>query len=100
MDELNNCTSFEWDQGNATKNWERHQVSRSESEQVFFNEPLVVANDEAHSRFEARWYALGQTDTGRGLFVVFTIRQQRIRVISARDASRREREMYRHGEPD
>jgi uncharacterized DUF497 family protein len=93
-------TGFQWDTGNATKNWERHRVSRAEAEQVFFNQPLVVAGDHEreHSIDEAFWFALGQTDQKRLLFVVFTVRSELIRVISARDMTKRERGEYRaHG---
>lgn len=89
-------TEFEWDEGNADKNWIRHQVSRAECEQVFFNRPLVVGEDESHSQYELRYYALGQTDTGRLLFVVYTLRDERVRVISARDMTRRESKEYEH----
>jgi hypothetical protein len=54
--------------------------------------------DEGHSATEARFYALGQTDAGRGLFVVFTIRGALIRVISARDMSRGERKEYQRAQ--
>ncbi|MAE70556.1 MAG: hypothetical protein CME06_08825 [Gemmatimonadetes bacterium] len=93
-DPLSGCTSFEWDEGNATKNWERHEVTQAECEEVFFLEPLLVSADPAHSQAEARFYALGQTLESRRLFVVFTIRGERIRVISARNMSRRERRTY------
>lgn len=85
---------FDWDEGNLLKNWEKHQVSASECEQVFFNQPLVAGWDEKHSSVEARHYALGVTDAGRRLFVVFTVRQNRIRVIPARDMNRRERKVF------
>jgi hypothetical protein len=85
---------FEWDEGNLLKNWERHRVSASECEQVFFNRPLVAGLDEKHSKGEARFHALGVTDAGRLLFVVFTIRGKKIRVISARDMNRRERKVF------
>jgi uncharacterized protein len=85
---------FDWDEGNLLKNWESHRVSASECEQLFFNQPLVTGPDEAHSRDEIRRYALGVTDAGRRLFVVFTIRRRTIRVISARDMSRQERKVY------
>jgi len=98
LERLRACTGFQWDDGNADKNWERHRVSRSEAEETFFSQPLVVADDEAHSTTEDRFYALGHTHRGRLLFVVFTIRRRRIRVISARDMTKREREIYRsHG---
>lgn len=84
---------FDWSGGNAEKNWERHQVTPLEAEQVFFNTPLVVEADLAHSEREKRFYALGQTDDGRELFVAFTLRDRRLRVVSARDMSRKERKV-------
>src|SRR5215210_2658905 len=88
------ATEFDWDGGNAEKNWERHRVSQSECEQVFFNRPLVVADDDFHSDTEARHYALGRTDADRLLFVVYTLRGERVRIISARDMTRRETKEY------
>lgn len=87
---------FEWDDGNARKSRDKHDVSQAEAEQVFFNEPLVVVPDARHSERERRSHALGQTDEGRPLHVTFTLRAEGtlIRVISARDMSRREREAY------
>ena len=93
-DILASLTGFEWDEGNLTKNWEKHQVSALECEQVFFNRPLIALPDERHSESESRFYALGQTDTGRRLFIVFAARSNFIRVISARDMSRKERKIY------
>lgn len=94
FDRLSEFSDFEWDEGNADKNWTKHRVSPSECEQLFLNLPLVVGDDPKHSQVESRYYALGQTDTGRRLFVVFTVRADRIRVISARDMNRRERRIY------
>lgn len=88
------CTGFEWDAGNAQKNWERHQVRQGECEQVFFNEPLIVSDDLKHSQEEKRWFLLGMSDAGRLLFLVFTIRGNLIRVISARDMNKKERKIY------
>jgi uncharacterized DUF497 family protein len=92
---LAECEGFQWDAANSGKIWERHQVGPTECEEVFFNYPLVVGEDEKHSVAEARLFALGQTDAARLLFVVFTIRGHSIRVISARDMSRKERKVYR-----
>jgi|SRR3990170_6780086 len=89
-----NCEGFDWDAGNIDKIWERHKVSASECEQIFFHEPLVAAPDEKHFDREERFYALGHTDAGRLLFIVFTIRNNRIRPISARDMNRKERKEY------
>ena len=92
--ELAACTGFEWDAGNFEKNWERHQVSAAECEQVFFQRPVLIARDWKHSRGEHRYAALGQTARGRRLTIVFTIQDTRVRVTSARAMSRRERRMY------
>jgi hypothetical protein len=91
------CTGFDWNAGNIDKNWERHQVSASECEQVFFQRPILVAPDLEHSEDEPRYAALGQTAAGRPLTIVFTIRDTLIRVISARGMSRRERRVYEQG---
>ena len=85
---------FDWDEGNVDKYWESHRVSPHEAEQVFFNRPLLVADDVKHSGVERRYFVLGQTDDDRALFVAFTLRGELIRVISARDMSRRERKVY------
>ena len=94
MNGISRSRGFQWDEGNSEKNWTRHRVTRTECEQVFFHRPLLVAEDEGHSQRESRYYALGRTDTGRRLFVVFTIRSNLVRVISARDMNRRERRVY------
>ena len=91
---LGACEGFEWDEANLLKNWEKHRVTASECEQVFFNQPLITGEDPGHSRQEPRFYALGRTDVGRRLFLVFTVRRQRIRIISARDMSRQERKLF------
>lgn len=92
---LNKISGFNWDDGNARKN-EKHGVSTAEAEQVFFNAPLLLLEDSAHSRQEPRLHALGKTDEGRSLHITFTLRQSGtlIRVISARDMHRKERTIY------
>jgi uncharacterized DUF497 family protein len=94
LDLLLEATGFQWDEGNAEKNWIRHRVSRVECEELFFNTPLIVAPDVPHSAIEPRFYALGQTDRGRRLFAVFTLRGALIRVISVRDMNKREAKEY------
>ena len=91
---LKECIGFQWDSGNSDKNWISHQVTKSECEQIFFNQPLLIGNDDNHSKTEIRYYALGKTDGERKLFIVFTIRENLIRVISARDMNKKEREAY------
>ena len=89
------CIGFEWDKSNIDKNWIKHNVTPQECEQIFFNQPLVVADDTKHSTAENRYYVLGQTDVERMLFIVFTIRRKQIRIISARDMNRKERRVYK-----
>ena len=84
---------FEWDAGNARKN-EKHDVSASEAEQVFFNQPLLMLEDPKHSQAEPRFHALGVTHTARMLHITFTVRGTKIRVISARTMHRKERTRY------
>lgn len=91
---IKQCVGFEWDKGNAEKNFIKHHVTPSESEQLFFNQPIVVASDPVHSYSESRYYVLGQTDSGRLLFASLTIRNRLIRVISVRPMSRQERRIY------
>ena len=97
---LAECMEFEWDEHNAEKNWRKHRVIPSECEELFFNRPLVVEDDARHSARENRFYALGHTDAGRLLFVVFTVRKSKVRVISARDMNQKERKVYEEHEEE
>jgi len=92
--EFDRFAGSQWDKGNSDKNLVKHNVQNWECEQVFFNKPLLVLYDLRHSREEKRWAAFGRTDAGRFLAVVFTKRGDLLRVISARDMNRREREFY------
>ncbi|OIN95391.1 MAG: hypothetical protein COS37_08635 [Anaerolineae bacterium CG03_land_8_20_14_0_80_58_20] len=94
MIDLSQLTGFDWDDSNRDKNWEKHQVLASECEEVFFNLPLLLQSDDAHSQKEPRYYVLGHTIAGRRLFIVFTVRDDKIRAISARDMSKKERAIY------
>jgi hypothetical protein len=94
VEEISRATGSEWDEWNGPKIWEMHAVSQAECEQVFFNEPLVVAQDNKHSEEEQRYYVLGVTDKAREVFLVFTMGKNQIRVITARDMNRKERMVY------
>lgn len=85
MIDLTNLAGFDWDEANRDKNWDLHRVSWAEAEEVFFNQPILIYPDAAHSESEDRFYVLGRTGTDRRLFVVFTIRKNKIRIISARE---------------
>ncbi len=95
MIDLEAVVGFEWDDGNARKN-DKHGVSMAEAEQVFFNAPLLLLEDAAHSALELRFHALGHPNAERLLHITFTLRRsgQLIRVISARDMHRKERTVY------
>ena len=94
--DLSGVIGFQWDEGNARKSEENHGVSQAEAEQVFAREPLLIVPDVQHSQSEQRYNALGRTELGRLLHITFTLRHNdtAIRVISARDMSRRERNRY------
>jgi uncharacterized protein len=85
---------FEWDRGNKDKNWLKHGVSIKECEDIFYNRPLFFLKDKKHSKKEKRLVAFGITDKRRQLTVVFVIRNKKIRIISTRDQSKRERRFY------
>ena len=82
---------FEWDEGNNAKNWVKHQVTNGECEEVFFDPHKRLLKESLHSGKESRYILLGRTQVGRALFIVFTLRQKRIRVISGRDLNKKER---------
>ncbi len=95
MLKLKKFKGFQWDKGNKDKNLKKHKVTNFEAEQVFLNNPLLVEIDEKHStEKEKRYFVLGCTNSKRYLFAVFTYRNDLIRVISARDMSKYERETY------
>jgi hypothetical protein len=88
-------TGFIWDKGNLTKNWSSHKVLSSEAEEAFFNQPLKIFPDFKHTLSgEDRFQALGKTNQGRLMNIIFTVRQNKFRVISARDMSKKERIRY------
>lgn len=95
MIDLSIISGFDWDDGNARKN-DKHGVSQSEAEEVFFNQPLLMLEDVLHSGQELRFHALGKTLDRRTLHITFTLRKNSslIRVISARDMHRKERTIY------
>jgi len=85
---------FDWDEYNRDKNKIKHNVTQIECEEVFINEPIYF-EDQKHSSIEKRYTAYGETTNRRVLTIIFTIRNDKIRIISARDQSKKEREVYR-----
>ena len=102
MIEWNQITGFDWDEGNARKSADKHEVLQSEAEQVFFNQALLIVPDHKHNHEEPRYHALGVTDDHRKLHITFTLRGagSLIRVISARNMHRKERKIYEQNQKD
>ena len=85
---------FDWNIYNKEKNREKHNVTQIECEEVFLNEPIYF-DDNKHSKVEKRYLTYGETTNQRLLTIIFTIRNDKIRVISARDQSKKERQIYK-----
>lgn len=94
MDEFDKDLEFEWDKGNINKNWTKHRVSRPEAERLFLDESGLLGKDEKHSTKEPRYKFLGKTDKKRYLVAFFTTRKQKIRIISVRPMSKKDKIKY------
>lgn len=86
--------AFEWNKGNAGKNLKKHNVADKEAEEIFQDEQKFIIEDEKHSILEKRYMIWGTTNKSRRLSVFFTIRKNKVRVISARDMHKKERRSY------
>jgi len=96
MIDFSGIVGSDWDDGNIRKSMDKPGVTPREAEQVFLDPRMLVLIDEEHSGTQKRFHAYGQSQEGRLLLVSFTLRHDEtmIRVISARNMSRRERERY------
>ena len=92
--DIETVIGFDWDDGNIYKNEKKHNLKWQTIEEIFFNDPLLIFEDHKHSNDACRSYALGKTDELFYLFVAFTKRKNKIRVISARLMNQKEREYY------
>ena len=96
------ANGFDWDRGNRSK-CEKHGLSTDVIES-FFTRPLAILPDTTHSQREDRFRAIGRTEKGRGVFIVFTLRHEGdeilIRPISARYMHKKEMEAYEEENPD
>jgi hypothetical protein len=89
---------FEWNPDKANSNLKKHGVSFNEASTVF-NDPLSITfPDPDHSYGEERYVIIGLSSANRILIVPHTDRADRVRIISAREATRNERRFYEHGE--
>jgi uncharacterized DUF497 family protein len=91
--DLGKLEGFEWDEGNQSKSLEKHGITPLETEEAFFHFYLVFP-DPRHSKAEPRFGMYGQTNSGKLLFIAFTIRNRQVRIISARPANKKERNSY------
>ncbi len=85
---------FEWDKYNTVKNWAKHTVRPYEAEEAFTDKQAIILEDEIHSQLESRYIIIGKTRKNRTLYIAFMIRSHRIRVISARNANKKEVKIY------
>jgi uncharacterized protein len=86
-------TGFDWDEANWRKSELKHGIASVEAEEALLNDPICQV-DTRHSDDEQRYVALGETNDRRRLFISFTVRRGRARVVSARPMSRKERAVY------
>lgn len=91
---LKDIISFQWDKWNADKSYKKHGITPNEAEEVFVDKNVGIERDIKHQEIEDRYIAIGMTLNEKVLFVVFTIRRNMIRIISARKASKKERRVY------
>lgn len=94
MVDLKKIVGFEWDKGNIDKNYKKHGITPNETEEVFLDEDILMLEDTRHSKQEERFEAIGKIIKGSILFLAFTVRRDKIRIISARTANKKERRRY------
>jgi hypothetical protein len=90
---------FEWNPRKAGNNWRKHGVTFKEAHTVFSDPLAQIFDDPDHSAEETREIIIGRSNDGRTLIVSFTERGGRVRIISARPATKRERSHYEEETP-
>jgi hypothetical protein len=88
---------FEWDNNKAAKNLSKHGVSFSEAQSAFDDPLYIDFYDPDHSDREERYVIVGESKQGRLLIISYTERVNSIRIISAREVTKSERQMYEEG---
>ncbi|OGM20796.1 hypothetical protein A2714_05140 [Candidatus Woesebacteria bacterium RIFCSPHIGHO2_01_FULL_38_9] len=94
MKTVKNAFEFEWDKWNIDKNKLKHNVNNKEAEEAFYDNKKVIYKDEFHSEKESRNILIGKTREGRLLYIAFTERNGKVRVISVRDINKKEVKFY------
>lgn len=94
MRDTGEITDFDWDTGNRGKSLQKHGVTDEESEETFFDSGKRIFKDTVHSENEDRYVLIGQTKQEKILFIVFTKRKNKIRIISSRLLNKKEKHLY------
>lgn len=94
MLKLDSQKSFDWDKGNIDKSYLKHGITLNQEEEAFLDEAAVILRDFKHSQVEERYLLIGKTANNKILFIVFTKRGKKIRIISARAADKKEVKRY------
>lgn len=92
--DLSKITGFEWDKGNLDKSYKKHGITHKEAEELFLDENVFLVEDIKHSQKEERFIAIGNTNQKGFLFSGFRVRNNKIRIVSARKANKKERRRY------
>jgi uncharacterized protein len=92
--DLNKITGFDWDSGNIHKSYQKHGITPNQAEKVFLDPRFQYQVNLTHSKNEQRYFGIGRLKNKQWLFVSFTFRKNKIRVISARRIHKKERRKY------
>ena len=92
--DLSKIKGFQWDKGNVEKSYLKHGISIKKAEEIFLDVKLLLLEDIKHSQKEERFIAIGETIQNKILFAVFTVRGHKVRIISIRNANKKERIQY------
>lgn len=92
--DLAKIAGFEWDRGNIDKSFQKHGITIREAEEAFLDKHVFLQEDIKHSEKEDRYIAISKTSKNKMLFTIFTVRDTKIRIISTRVASKKERGLY------
>lgn len=85
---------FDWDGGNIKKNLIKHGISCQEAEEIFLDISAVHREDNKHSLKEQRFATIGKSFLNKILIAFFTIRKDKIRIISVRGVNKKEKDLY------
>lgn len=91
---VSDTLEFEWDKGNLDKNRKKHGITTEETESTFLDDNAIILPDEEHSLVEKRFVVIGKSNATRYLFISFTLRKNKVRIISVRRMHKKEVEKY------